>query len=143
MKRTVKNVDDLARAIAELELIAAAQKKDIQETFEEITESLTPLNLIKDGARYIFSGKNKENLFNVLIGLGTGFLSRKLLLGKSHGFVGRTLGKAVQYGMAGVVSQNAEKIKEKAGEWIDRIFKKNKSGSNHTPAEKLNPKRIN
>ena len=139
----IRNADELAQAIAELELKAAAQKRDIEETFAEISESLKPLNLVKNGARFIFSGKNKEELVKILIGLGTGFLGRKLLLGKSRTFVGRTLGKAVQYGMAGVVSQNAERIKEKAGEWIDRIFKKNKSGSNHTPAETMNPKRIN
>ncbi len=140
MKRIVKNADDLAEAIAELELKAAVQKKEIQETFAGVSENLKPLNLVKSGARYVFSGKYKEELLNVLIGLGTGFLSRKLLLGKSRGFVGRTLGKAVQYGMAGVVSQNADKIKEKAGEWIDRIFKRTKAGSNHKPAESLKPK---
>ena len=78
---------------------------------------------MKSGVRSVFSAEHKEELFNGLIGLGSGFLSRKLILGKTNGFVGKTVGKAIQWGMAGLVSKNAEKIKEKAGELIDRLFK--------------------
>src|ERR1700730_17801804 len=116
MIRKVKNTDDLALAIAELELRAAVQKKDIQETFIAVSENLKPVNLIKNGVRSVFSGEHKEELVNVLIGRGTGILSRKLILGRTSGFVGKTVGKAIQWGMAGLVSKNAEKIKEKAGE---------------------------
>lgn len=134
MIRKVKNTDDLALAIAELELKAAVQKKDLQESFIAVSENLRPVNLIKNGVRSVFSGEHKEELVNVLIGLGTGILSRKLILGKTSGFVGKTVGKAIQWGMAGLVSKNAEKIKEKAGELIDKIFHKHKPGSNHSPA---------
>ena len=134
MKKKVKNAEDLAQAIVELEMKAAAQKKDIAVTFEAVTDKLRPVNLIKSGVRSVFSGEHKEELFNALIGLGTGILSRKLILGKSKGFVGKTVGKAIQWGMAGLVSKNAEKIKGKAGEWIDKIFKRHTAGSNHTPA---------
>jgi hypothetical protein len=133
MKKKVKNADDLAGAIAELELKATAQKKDLQETFESVSENLTPLNLVKAGVSSVFSAEHREGMFNVLIGLGTGILSRRLILGKSTGFVGKTIGKAIQWGMTGLVSKNAEKIKEKAGELIDKIFKRHKPGSNHSP----------
>jgi hypothetical protein len=134
MKKKLKNSEDLALAIAELELKAAAQKRQIKETFSIVSENLKPANLVRSGVRSVFSGNHKEELKNILIGVGTGFLSRKLLLGKPHGFVGRTLGKALQWGMAGFVSKNADRIKEKAGEVIDKVFKKTKSGSNHAPA---------
>lgn len=133
MKRKPENAEDLERAIKELELIAAAQKKDIQDTFAIVSENLKPVNLVKSGVRSVLSGNHKEDLLNIAMSIGTGFLSRKLLLGRSHGFVGKTVGKAVQWGMAGLVSKNADRIKEKAGEVIDWIFKKNKKGSNHSP----------
>ncbi|HMC86697.1 MAG TPA: hypothetical protein VKI61_14315 [Chitinophagaceae bacterium] len=132
MKKKVTNSEKLAEAIAELEMKSAAQKKDIQETFKVVSENLKPLNLVKSGIRSVFSGEHKEDLVNVLIGLGSGFLSRKLIVGRSNGFVGKTVGKAIQWGMAGLVSKNAEKIKEKAGELIDRLFRKHKPQSNHT-----------
>jgi len=142
MKQKAKNADDLARAIAELELRAAAQKRDIQETFEAVSENLTPLSLVKSGVQSVFSGEHKEEIFNVLIGLGTGILSRRLILGNSNGFIGKTIGKAIQWGMTGLVSKNAEKIKEKAGDLIDRIFKRHKPGSNHSPAPVANKKQV-
>jgi hypothetical protein len=134
MKKKVKNADDLAQAIADLELKAAAQEQDLRKSFVAVSENLTPLNLVKDGLRSVFSGEHKEDLVNILIGLGTGFLSRRLILGKPSGFVGKTVGKAIQWGMAGLVSKNAEKIKEVAGEWIDKIFKKHKPNTNHSPS---------
>jgi hypothetical protein len=133
MKRKLENAEDLSRAIAELELIAAAQRQDIRESFAIVSENLKPANLVKSGVRSVLSGNHKEELVNVLIGIGTGFLSRKLLLGRPHGFVGKTVGKAIQWGMAGLVSKNADRIKEKTGEVIDWIFRKNKRGSNHSP----------
>ena len=133
MKKKVTNSDELAAAIAELELKSAAQKVDMQETFAAVSENLKPLNLVKNGVRSVFSGEHKEDILNALIGLGSGFLSRRLILGKSNGIMGKTVGKAIQWGMAGLVSKNAEKIKEKAGELIDRFFKKNKR-TNQTPA---------
>jgi hypothetical protein len=135
MKKKVTNADDLAMAIAELELKAASQKKDIQEAFAVVSENLKPLNLVKNGLRSVFSGNHKAELVNILIGLGTGFLGKKLLLGRARGIVGKTAGLALEWGLAGLVSKNAEKIKEKAGDLIDRIFKKNKPDSNHSPAQ--------
>jgi len=132
MKKQIKNSDDLEIAIAELELKAEAQKKDIEETFSIVTENLKPLNLVRNGVRSVFSPEHREDLVNALIGLGTAILSRKLLLGRAKGIFGKTAGKAVEWGIAGLVSNNAEKIKEKAGALIDKIFRK-KTGSNHTP----------
>jgi hypothetical protein len=124
MKKGIKNSEELAEVIAALELKAAAQKREVEEAFSTVTEDFKPLNLVKNGVRSVFSGENKGDLLNALIGLGSGFLSRKLILGKANGFVGKTVGKAIQWGMAGIISKNAEKIKEKAGTIIDRLFKK-------------------
>ncbi|HEV3224535.1 MAG TPA: hypothetical protein VGZ90_16765 [Puia sp.] len=131
MKKQIKNSDELEKAIAELELKASAQKRDVEETFTVVTENLKPLNIVRNGVRSVFSPEHREDLVNALIGLGTGFISRKLLLGRAKGILGKTAGKAVEWGIAGLVSNNAEKIKEKAGALIDKIFKK-KTGSNHT-----------
>ena len=133
MYKKPETAEELSGAIAELESIAAAQKREIQITFAVVSENLKPANLVKSGVRSVLSGTHNDELINILIGLGTGFISRKLILGKPHGFIGKTVGKAVQWGMAGLVSKNAESIKEKAGQFIDWIFKKTKTGSNHIP----------
>lgn len=135
MYKKPETAEELSGAIAELESIAAEQKKEVQKTFIIVSENLKPANLVKSGVRSVLSGTHNDELINILIGLGTGFISRKLILGKPHGFVGKTVGKALQWGMAGLVSKNAETIKEKAGHVIDWIFRKNKTGSNHIPTQ--------
>ena len=139
MYKKPENAEDLSRAIADLELVAAGQKREMEKTFAIVSENLKPANLVKSGVRSVLSGTHNDELVNILIGLGTGFISRKLILGKPHGFLGKTMGKALQWGMAGLVSKNAESIKEKAGQVIDWVFRKTKSGSNHipSPASKL------
>ncbi len=76
MKKKLENTEDLERAIAELELKASIQKREIRETFAVVSENLKPGNLVKSGVRSVFSGNHKEELINILIGVGTGFLSR-------------------------------------------------------------------
>jgi hypothetical protein len=133
MYKKPENAQDLSRAISDLEERASRQKKEIEETFLIVSENLKPANLFKNGVRSVLSGSHNDELVNILIGLGTGFVSRKLLLGKPHGFVGKTVGKALQWGMTGLVSKNAESIKETAGKVIDWIFRKTKSDTNHVP----------
>jgi len=133
MKKSIRNSEELAEAIAILEMKATVQKREIEEAFHVVEEEFKPVNLVKNGFRSVFSGENKGDLLNALIGLGSGVLSRKLILGRSNGFIGKTVGKAIQWGMAGIVSKNAEKIKEKAGEIIDRLFKKRPPRLNGKP----------
>jgi hypothetical protein len=124
MGNKVTNADELALAISQLEIKANAQKKDIEETFKRVSENLKPLNLIKNGVRSVFTEENRGELINALFGLGTGMLSRKLLLGRAKGLFGKSMGKVVEWGIAGLVTNNAEKVKEKAGWLIDKIFRK-------------------
>ncbi len=62
MKKTITNSEELAEAIAALELKAAAQRRDIEETFHAVAEDLQPLNLVKNGLRSVFSGEHKGEL---------------------------------------------------------------------------------
>lgn len=132
--KKINSAAELDQAIAELEHKAAYQKKDIQDTFATVSENLKPINLVKSGFRSVMNTGTKEDIFNVLLGVGSGFLGRKLLLGKTKGVVGKTVGQAIQWGVTGLISKNAEAIKEKAGIWIDKIFKKKHPASNHTPS---------
>jgi hypothetical protein len=133
MKNKVNNREELTRAIAELELRASVQKKEIQDTYAVVSENIRPANLVKNGVRSVFSGKYNDEMLNILIGMGSGMLSKKLFFGRARGFLGKTAGTALEWGMAALVSNNAEKIKEGGSKLIDRIFRKNKTESNHIP----------
>ena len=115
------NVEELSKVIAELELKAISQKKDIEESFTIFLDNLKPMNLLKGIWHSAFSRVRNGKLVNGLIELGTDFAGRKLIFGKTKGVIG----KMAQWGIAGIISKYAEKIKEKGGDIVEKLFKRN------------------
>jgi hypothetical protein len=111
MKNKINNAEELKNAISELE-----KKKDLEEAaikyqFQETYESYRPANILKNTiAEVSESPKFRHNLLNVVIGLGAGYLSQKLVVGRSAGIVKRVLGTALQYGVTTFIAKkgNAE-----------------------------------
>jgi len=125
--KQITTAQELHEAIEELEQRKTEQLHALEHNFSELVENLKPANLIKNTLHNAFSSDDsKKNLLKTVIGLGTGFLSRKLIIGKSVGLLRKALGAAVEFGVAGLVAKNAEKIKEKGSSFINKIFKKNK-----------------
>jgi hypothetical protein len=128
MKRSITTEAELNEAIAALERKADFQKQELKEQFSATMENMKPLNLIKHGLQSTFSGENKQDLLKAAIGVGSGILGRRLLVGKAGGNILRKIiGAALEFGVVGVVAKNAERIKEKGSELIDKIFNKKKS----------------
>lgn len=125
--RPINSKADLEDAIAELERKRVSQELDLKEEWAETYESLKPLNLLKSGFQGILSsGDTKSNLLGSAIGLGSGLLSKKLLIGPSTSIFKKALGAAVQFGIAGLIAKNAETIKEKGSAIISKIFSRKK-----------------
>jgi len=113
----INNTSSLKAAIYQLEQKQIAQKEALVDTFHETYESLKPLNIIKNEfKRVVGSSETKHNLLNAAIGLGTGFLTKKLFLGGSTNIFKKLFGTAIEVGVAKLVSGNADKIIEKGQE---------------------------
>lgn len=68
-------------------------KDQLHDTFE----SLKPINLIKSTFREISATPDlKHNLFNHLIGMATGYLSRKIIMGSTHNPIKKVAGALLQ-----------------------------------------------
>lgn len=94
-------------------------------------ESLRPINLIKNMFHEVASTPDLKNgIVSNVIGLATGFLSRKVLIGGSHNPIKRIVGALLQFGIANVVSKHADTIKA-AGENIFKRILKPRNGVNH------------
>src|SRR5580698_9858234 len=113
----IKNGEDLAGAIAVLEKKSAAQKNAISNAFYNLEDNLKPINLIK---------KHKEIILIAVLGLGTGFLIRKLILKTSTGLLGKMAVTLIQWGLAGLLTKNAGRIRANAGPVARRVLKRNK-----------------
>ena len=135
MKRTITSSAELNEAIEDLERRASLQKQELKEHFAGTMENLKPINLIKHGFQSTFSGENTQDLLKAAIGLGSGILGRKLMMGKSGGgIIRKVVGAALEMGVVGVVVKNAEKLKGKGSQLLDKIFHKKKTGGPVPPA---------
>lgn len=115
------------------ELIRATEKKSayelvlLKEQFHGTYESLKPINLIKSLFHDVTrSPEIKNDFVSNAIGLGTGILSKKLLMGGTHNPIKRMLGTVLEFAIANLVSTHTDDIKNIGGNLMKKIFKPSK-----------------
>lgn len=97
---------DLQAAIKRLERKKLLLEEDLKDEFHEILVSLKPANIIKQTIHEVQeSTELKHNLLKVALGLGAGYFSRKLIVGKSAGIIKKALGTALQYGITNFIAK--------------------------------------
>lgn len=103
----VKDNKSLNEAISFLE---NQQKSDLyllKEHFEFTKEQLNPLTIIKDGfSDVIHSPDLKGKLIKGALGIASGFLAKKFVIGSGVGIVSKLAGTALQTGVTGLIMKN-------------------------------------
>ena len=103
---TIANTSDLNAAIKRLERKKAIMEEDLKDHVHTILETLKPANILRHTIHEVQeSTELKHNLFKVALGLGAGYFSRILIIGKSAGLVKKALGTALQYGITNFVAK--------------------------------------
>lgn len=114
-------------------IILQEQKYDmdlelLKEQFHVAYESLKPINLIKSLFHEVTASPEiKNDMVSNVIGLGTGFISKKLLIDGSHNPAKRVLGTLIQFAVANLVSKHSDNIKTIGGNLLKYFFAKNKN----------------
>jgi len=112
MQTDIHDSDSLKAAIVQLKEKEYRERQELTRNFHELTESLKPINLIKSTFHNVTSAPGfGGNLFNTALSLGTGVLSKKLLIGSSNSIIKKVAGYAVKAGVTGIVASKANKIK--------------------------------
>ena len=117
-------------------IAALQEKKEIEfsllkEQFQITYESLKPINLIKSTLANVASSPElKNNVFNYVIGLTTGYISKKVILGNTRNPIKILLGSLFQFAIANVVSKHTESLKSTGEIILKRIFR-NKDKKDH------------
>lgn len=110
----ITDLTSLDTQIAMLEQRQENEKAAIESEFHNLMESLKPANLIKSMFRSVKESPDlKSDLLHGAIGLGTGFLTNKLLLGKIHGPIKMILSALLPTVITKAAVQNTDDIKEK------------------------------
>jgi hypothetical protein len=100
----ISNAAELKAHIRELELKTQRQEQILKDEARSTAKSFKPVNLIRSSlvsAKEIVQTRDvRATALNTLIGLGTGYITRKFVVGKSRNIFRRTLGTAVQAAMS-------------------------------------------
>lgn len=102
----IANTVELDVAIKRLERKKMLMEEDLKDEIHVILESMKPSNILRHTLHeFQESTELKHNLLKVALGLGAGYFSRKLIVGKSAGLVKKALGTALQYGITQFVAK--------------------------------------
>jgi hypothetical protein len=119
--------DKLKESIRLLEIKQAEEGKILKEQFRLTYESLKPANLIKSTLKELAgTSELKTNLFETIVSILTGYLTKKILVSSKSNIFMKMLGVLLQYGVTNVVANNAESIRNLIANLIDRFFKPSK-----------------
>ena len=111
MKR-MNETDTLKEIIALLKYRQTQELRILKEQFEVTYDSLKPLNIIKR----VFSDMTtspdiKGNVLSNVIGLASGYITKKVIVRSSHNPFKRLLGNVLQFAITNLVAKRTDPVK--------------------------------
>jgi len=117
---------ELKIAIQNLEFEHEVQGQLLKEQFFVTFESLKPVNLIKSTLHEITSSPYLlDNMLGAIMGMVSGFVSKKIAVGTSHSLIRKIAGSLLQFGVTNVVAQHSDILKSIGNFIMDKVFHKN------------------
>jgi len=111
-----------------LEIEQAILGQQLKEQFFITYESFKPANLLRNTFREVISSPHLiDDILGTAVGLATGFVSKKIVIGASGNLIRKLLGSITQLGVTTVVAQHPDTIKS-IGQFIfQHIFRNKKT----------------
>ncbi len=94
----IKDRDGLNRHIRQLEALEELQAAELKNAAKALGHSLSPGNMVKNVlSGDTTSGSFKETLIDTALGLGAGFIGKKLYVGRSSNLLKKMAGSGLQF----------------------------------------------
>jgi len=123
----------LKKAIELLEAEQAVKLQRLKKQFFIAYESLRPAKLFMSTLNDISSSSNLfNNIIGTALGLATGYLSKRMVVGASVNKVRKLFGLILQYGVTNVVTHHADTLKSFGRYIFQHIFSKKETNSYKT-----------
>lgn len=129
----ITNVQELKNAIELLEVEQSVNGQHLKDQFLITLDSLRPVKLIENALKDIVSSPYlMNNLLDTTIGMATGYLSKKIVVGTSDNVFRKLFGSFLERGVTNFIARNPEAIKLFGHFIFQQIFhKKEMNSSNH------------
>jgi len=123
--QNINSIEDLKDAIQMLEAEQAAKWRELKEQSLLTYASVKPFNLLKNALFNVSSTPNLvNNILGTAVGIGTGYLSKKIIIGTSGNILRRILGTILQMGITNVAVKHPNEIKSLSQYIFEHIFHK-------------------
>ena len=100
------------------------QKESIRIHFNELIESMKPVNLLKSTVKDIGESPGlAKAAIGTSVAIGAGVLSKKMIIGKSNNIFKRVLGTVVEFAVARSIANNSEAIASKGISLLKKMTK--------------------
>jgi len=108
----ITTYNELQEAIQLLEFEQSEKSRLLKEQLNISYESLKPLNLLRGALKDVSSTPGLgENLFGSAVGLASGYLSKKIIVGKSGNLLRKLIGSVLQFGVTNIVTRHPDSIR--------------------------------
>ncbi len=113
MPTKATDMSPLGIRIRELKELERQQLAELKEIAGNIVDSVSPAGIIKSTLKDIAASPDlRSNVINTAIGLGAGFLGKKLYVGNSKNVFRKITGAAVQFVVANFIRKKIPEMKE-------------------------------
>ncbi len=115
----------LKNAILQLEEQQSKELVLLKEEFNRTREGLKPINIIKSSFKELVDTPDlKTDVINAAIGLTTGILAKKIMVGKTINPFKKLLGIVVEMVVGNTVAKNTDEIKAAGSAIFKTLFSK-------------------
>jgi hypothetical protein len=122
------NINSITGLKKAIELCEAEQAIKLQQLKEELYsgyEHIKPANLLKSTLNDITSSPELiDNIIGTVLGLATGYFSKRLVIGASVNKFRKLFGAILQVGITNVVAKHSGSIKSFGRHIIQQVFRK-------------------
>lgn len=121
--QNITTVNDLKVAIRELEDKQAEEWPLLKEQFFNTYESFKPINVLKHTLKKAIADPYlKKNIADTAIGLTTGFIAKKTIIGKTSNPFKKLLGLIIEMTVANKIATNADSIRTVGGILLNQFI---------------------
>ena len=115
--------ETLREAIKKLEIKQAEEGQLVKEQLLITYENLKPVNILRNIAKDVYSSENyTQDFVEIIAGMTSGFITKKLVVGSSKNPVLKLVGLAIQFGITTLVSKKFSVIKDSVIQLISKFL---------------------